>query len=1612
MKKSRRRTKNRNNATLAASTGLSGLQDAATQYQPPGVTIAAPEEGRAARQAAEAQVAQEWNVGDVILDTYEVAGLLGEGGMGKVYKVHHRGWNVDLAVKCPHPHIFAQAGGAENFSREAETWVNLGLHPHIVSCHYVRTLGGIPRVFAEYVKGGSLSKWIRDRKLTALDQMLDVAIQFGWGLHYAHEQGLVHQDVKPANVMMTPEGIAQVTDFGLARARAMVEGATVEASAGRSVIVPGAGLMTREYASPEQAAGQPLTRRTDIWSWGASVLEIFAGGRFWQWGPAVEESLNGYLEEWSEAEGLARMPEQVVGLLRQCFRKDPAERPGDMLEAAAVLQAVHEQKVGRAYSRKMPKAVELRADSLNNRALSLLDLGQPEQAAAAWEEALRADALHPEATYNLGLMRWRGGQIGDAALLEGMREVSTSHSGDWLVDYLMAQVHLERGDGIAAREALEGIQGPDAGREEVVAALRQAGSPDATARRAVRTFGGHKDFVKSVCLSADGRYALSGSDDKTLKLWDAASGRCLRTFEGHTKSVESVCRSADGRFALSGGRDYTLKLWDAATGRCLRTFEGHTYQVTSVCLSADGRYAMSGSEDKTLKLWEIATGRCLRTFEGHTGWVNSACLSADGHHALSGSGDGTLKLWEVATGRCLRTFEGHTNDVYSACLSANGRYALSGSHDNTLKLWEVETARCLRTFEGHTSYVGSVCLSADGRYALSAGGGGDNTLKLWEVASGRCLRTFEGHHRGVTSVCLSADGRYAMSGSDDRTLRLWGMHLDVEPPAVPLMLSRVQATQELLSSRSAFDQALAQARQAIEEGRAAEAAEQVRRARAQPGLERAAEALELWHSLYTCLPRKGFHAGWEAGTFEGHTEPVDSVCLSADGRYALSGGWDHTLKLWEVASGRCLRTFEGHTSFVGSVCLSAVGRYALSGSDDSTLKLWEVASGRCLHTFEGHAGWVNSACLSADGLYALSAGGVGDNTLKLWEVESGRCLRTFEGHTESVQSVCLSADERYALSGSNDKTLKLWEVASGRCLRTFEGHTESVNSACLNADGRYAISGSGKWSMSDTTLKLWEVESGCHLRTFKGHTDTVRSVCLSADGRYALSSSEDKTLKLWDVESGRCLRTFEGHTGIVHSVCLSADGQYALSGSRDKTLKLWALDWELEDKEPADCDEGARPHLETFLTLHTPYAGALPQDRSPAEEEVTLALTRRGAPAWTEEDFQGLLYTLGCASYGWLRPQGVRRELECLAKEWMGDVIRDTTQFQPVGEIVTAPAGAKALSDLPPRSVVMAQMLGTIQAPAGKVVGVLNSAMTQIVCVIQARVDQLRAAEAQVAQEWDAGNVILDTTRFKSAGETMSASAGATEYQPPGVTMAAPEEGRAARQAAEAQVAKEWEGPCAIKPDISLPESKPASYPARKKSAPATTPRGESKGGKPQADGSPLREALVAPLPKNMQARFTASEWQMLEMLVIQAFIAAAVADKELSSKKVPRFIHRLEEHSVFEDPLHSELAAGILASEDLRKRLTEPGMSSGLMLEAIFLNIAAMRRFLHAKLTAAEYQRFLWSLIRETIEVTRSPKKLGLFGGKIEKQKEILKKLANAWGLDQVHMKKLDKLE
>jgi WD40 repeat protein/serine/threonine protein kinase len=1234
-------------------------------------------------KAVEDAVPAEWKVGDVILDTYEVKRLgdahdYAEGGFGRVYRVHHRDWDQDMAVKSPRPEYLADESHKENFVRECLTWVGLGLHQHIVCCYYVRMLGGIPRVFAEYVEGGSLKDWIENRKLyggaheQALARMLDIAIQFAWGLHYAHEKGLIHQDVKPHNVMMTPDGVAKVSDFGLAKARA-VAGQQARADAQQSILVSTGG-MTPAYCSPEQANKQPLSRKTDIWSWGLSILEMFAGDVFWRSGEAAPEALASYLEMDPEDDAIPKMPASLVELLRRCFERNPDARPKDMIELVESLKLIYatdreQGGIGRTFDRPDPKPPEMLADALNNQGISLLDLGQREDAERAFDEALTADPHHPEATFNLGLLEWRRGQVSDQELLERMEHLRSSHAEDWADEYLLSLIHLERGDAASASKLLQEAANDSSDDRTVISALRIANAdlhkwgslPElphgyADEQELPDRYRGKRDkrgLGWTVSYSPDGRFILRQMGDSGSK--EPVNVYELRTHKRLCKlmvggPVRSFCVSPDRRVVLTGP---PMRVWDVATAECKCMLDGGLV----VCVSPEGSLALSGMFEETLRVWDLRTYRCLSVLQGHEGKVSCASLSLNGRYAMSGSDDKTLRLWSLETGKCLRTFVGHASSVQCVSLSNDAQTALSGSVDRTLRIWRVSTGECIHILRGHTSQIKCAYLSADGRWVLSLAH--DSTVRLWEVSRGRCLRTFQRWGRSsvedIYPFCLDMESPAEQGKTAYDDMKPWVVRRAEETLAAPFVLCRSQRSAVQTEAHSRFEKHLDEATAALNQYRIADAHAVLTKARGTLGHERHPQALDLWASLSQKAKRLGLKRAYFRRTLEGPSGWGICVSLSGDGRIAVGGGVENTLWVWEVGADKCVRPLQGHEDRIWSVNVSPDGRWALSGSRDKTVRLWDTREGRCVRVLEGHADVVSSVGLSADGRWGLS--GSRDKTVRLWDLATGTPLRVFQGRGP----VSLSENGRWALFDAAEYGKacgSVWDMVSGRQICKFECSDNRMNARCLSADGTFVFSTHSGSSVERTPF-LWDTASGKLIRVFQGecHGSSAHTPYLSPDGRWAISGGVDhktSVISVWEVPTGRCVGCFGPQAGSVDIITASADGRWVLSVSDDQIIRLWELEWDLAIQNTGDWDEGVRPHLVRFLTLHTPYAGRIPKGRVPSESEIRLGLTRRGKPVWSEEDFENLLHTLGCAGYGWLRPEGVRRELDKMTSEWTG----------------------------------------------------------------------------------------------------------------------------------------------------------------------------------------------------------------------------------------------------------------------------------------------------------------------------------------------------------------------
>ena len=204
----------------------------------------------------------------------------------------------------------------------------------------------------------------------------------------------------------------------------------------------------------------------------------------------------------------------------------------------------------------------------------------------------------------------------------------------------------------------------------------------------IHTLSGHNDYVLSVCVSPDGRHIVSGSQDKTVKVWDMESGQCIHTLNDHNKDVTSVCVSPDGRRIVSGSSDATVRVWDMESGQCIHTLMGHVESVLSVCMTPDGRHIVSGSYDEKIYVWDMESkDRIHKLSNFFSSAVRSVCVTPDGRHIVSGNDQGNVKVWDIRFEQCVHTLSDHNDVVRSVCVSPDGRHIVSGNDQGNVKVW-------------------------------------------------------------------------------------------------------------------------------------------------------------------------------------------------------------------------------------------------------------------------------------------------------------------------------------------------------------------------------------------------------------------------------------------------------------------------------------------------------------------------------------------------------------------------------------------------------------------------------------------------------------------------------------------------------------------------------------------------------------------------------------------------------------------------------------------------------------------------------------------------------------------------------------------------------------
>jgi serine/threonine protein kinase len=626
------------------------------------------------------------------LGKYEPERILGAGGFGVAFLCRNRHSGSRVVVKALRTDALERE--VADVFREAQVLEELE-HPAIIrlrDCDYADAAQKRPYLVMDYFDGLTLADYVEKHGALKPEELVALALPMAEALQAAHERGILHRDVKPANVLVRREGDGgrwriKLIDFGLALKQSVLK-TTVSNPGARAKTIMGYSVAgTVDYAAPEQMGRLPgvaVGPYTDVYGFGKTCCH------------SLFRTVQPLRKHWRE------IPEPLADLLEQCLSESPEERLANFTKVLKRLADV-------------TPSTNLLGDAAN---LVTKVLKQVADVIPAAEKPPEPPPRPPERKHEW----WR----------------------------------LPPGEQMSAEEKRPGP------------VPRPLVPPGGELR-----FAGHTDWVLSAAFSPEGQRLLSGSKDKTVRLWDVTTGQETARFEGHTDKVWSVLFTPDGRFVVSGSADRSVRLWDINSGRELRRFDARTNR--GVALSPDGRLALTGSlSDGMVRLWELETGRELRRFKGHMSWVLGLAFSPDGRQALSGSADGTLRLWEVDSGREVRRMQGHTDQVLGVAYSPTGRHALSGSADRSVRLWDLKSGRQMRSFQEATDQVWSVAFSPDG--GLGSWEGQEGYAWVWQVESGQPVQRFKGHTGKVLCVAFSPDGRQLVTGSVDKTLIVWGLH--------------------------------------------------------------------------------------------------------------------------------------------------------------------------------------------------------------------------------------------------------------------------------------------------------------------------------------------------------------------------------------------------------------------------------------------------------------------------------------------------------------------------------------------------------------------------------------------------------------------------------------------------------------------------------------------------------------------------------------------------------------------------------------------------------------------------------------------------------------------
>jgi hypothetical protein len=646
---------------------------------------------------------------------FEIVRVVGRGGMGVVLHAFDPSLARDVAIKVIDPRLAHNEVARQRFCREARAAAAV-THDNLVAVHQVNEdePSGLPYLVMQLVNGESLEQRLRRTGKLSVPEVARLGMQAAAGLAAAHAGGLIHRDIKPANILLeAPVDRVKLTDFGLARAAEDVK-------LTRTGFVAGSPL----YMAPEQARGEEVDARADLFSLGTVLYEATTGSA-----PFEAKTPLAVLRRVSDETQmpLIRLNPDVPKWLSDAVDKLLAKEPEGRYQSAAEVAEV------------------FAAGLVEMHQLSPLDV-PAEVCAGAGSRSAVVKARNPICWKAVGykVRPWAGGVV----------------LGSLVVGLLWALI----GSGQPKPET----QHPEA------PAVQQPAAPGPAPRL---TFPAESGGVWAISFLKDDR-VITGTEDGTIKIWNYHTGAIVRTLEPRQDgSIWATDVSSDGKFLVVACDEQDVPFWNLTTFRPAGLAFTHPTSTKSAAFSPVGKYLATGDRGSTVRVWDWELQIPVE-LKGHRGTVHALAFNPSATRLASAGSDGTVRVWDMkeinfdrreGPARSMEMTE-HKGPVYGVAFNPDGSKLATGGWDRTVRIWDANNGALLHTIPAHNDNVYSVSFGGNGKWLASASA--DGYVKVWDVETAQEFFSFHGD-RAFNVVRFAPDGTTLAAGSRDGTVRLW-----------------------------------------------------------------------------------------------------------------------------------------------------------------------------------------------------------------------------------------------------------------------------------------------------------------------------------------------------------------------------------------------------------------------------------------------------------------------------------------------------------------------------------------------------------------------------------------------------------------------------------------------------------------------------------------------------------------------------------------------------------------------------------------------------------------------------------------------------------------------